>query len=86
MIPRLFQNYIFIIILSLFFIQFTVTVKDKGTPELVGTNTATVTVTVHRNLNDPELNLPATADINRQANDNDVVTTFNPRDVDDRVG
>lgn len=65
--------------------QFLVNVQDLGNPSRPGTNTATVTVTVRRNLNCATLtNLPAEITINET--ETGVIFTAQYVDLDDTVG
>ena len=59
--------------------------RDLGTPSRPGTNTATVTVTVHRNLNCATLtNLPSEITINET--ETGLIFTAQSQDTDDTVG
>lgn len=68
-----------------FSFQFLVSVRDLGNPSLAGTNNATVTVTVKRNLKCPSLtNLPQEITIN--ATQTGPIFLVQSSDSDDSVG
>lgn len=64
----------------------TVRGQDLGNPSQNTTNVATVTVTVHRNLNDPLITGLNDATISRDAGDGTLIDQFTLQDADDRVG